>query len=80
MSIEISLILTKDKYPILFDIKKDKLIDNINNIIDCGYNINFPNTDDIKENIKHESIIMCINNLKDELNNKNIESFYSIRK
>jgi hypothetical protein len=74
MSIEITLTLTKDKYPKLFDIKKDKLIDNINSIIDCGYNIKFPNTDDIKENSKYESIMTCINNLKDELNNKNNNS------
>jgi hypothetical protein len=82
MSIEITLTLTKDKYPKLFDIKKDKLMDIINNIIVCGYNINFPNNDDIKENIKLESIMMCINNLKEDLNSKNnnfefIEKFNS---
>jgi hypothetical protein len=69
-SFEIKIIINKDTYPILFELKEEELNNYIQKIFITGYNFLFPKPLNIEDkNFEYKDIINKIELLKNNLNN-----------
>lgn len=74
IDIELKLLLNKNDYPILFQLKEDELSNISNKIFSLGYSILYPNVNIGEKSIEYNEIINKIELLNNNINNNNLNN------